>query len=235
MNDLTKKVLAIIPARGGSKRIPRKNIKSFAGKPMIHWPLEELKKNNLIKDILVSTDDDEIKRTVELLDIKVPYTRPSELSDDFTGTAKVVKHAVDWYMNNVSYVDYILTVYPTAVFLNNEDIIEAAKLLNSDDDTQIVFSGTEFSFPIQRAVSLDKKNNVKMFQTEHVHTRSQDLTKAYHDAGQFYLYRINAAIKEYSALEAQSKMIVLPRDRVVDIDEPEDFRLAEKLFSFFKN
>ena len=229
MSENNIRKIAVMPARGGSKRIPKKNIRDFCGKPMIAWPLEILKKSNIIDDIIVSTDSDEIISVCEDLDIKVPFIRPESLSDDFTGTAEVVKHATEWYVKNINEVDIVLTVYPTAVFLSNDDIETAYKILQ-ENSCQIVFTGTEYPYPIQRAVYLEKNNKVSMFEPQYNLARSQDLKKSYHDAGQFYLAKKHAVINQISALSDSSSMLILPRERVVDIDTLEDFAIAEKLF-----
>jgi pseudaminic acid cytidylyltransferase len=227
---MIKKVLAIIPARAGSKRIPKKNIKPFYGKPMIAWPISVLQSSSLVSDIIVSTDDDEIINIAEGLGVKAPFVRPEDLSDDYTGTTAVTKHAVEWYIKNIGEPELILTVYPTAVFMSNKDIWKAYKLLE-ETNSQLVFAGTEFPFPIQRAVYLDGNKRAKMFYPENFLTRSQDLTPAYHDAGQFYLARKEAVLKNVSSFSDQASILVLPRHRVVDIDTMEDFITAERLFS----
>ena len=221
--------LAIIPARAGSKRIPNKNIKPFCGKPMIAWPISVLQSSDLITDIIVSTDSEEIREITENLGAKAPFIRPKELSDDYTGTAEVTKHAVKWYVQNIGEPKLILTVYPTAVFLSTNDILRAHRLLERTK-SQIVFAGTEFPFPIQRALYLNENNRVQMFQPENFFTRSQDLKPAYHDAGQFYLARKDAVLHDVSGFSDQASMLILPRHRAVDIDTMEDFVIAERLF-----
>lgn len=225
----SKKTLAIIPARSGSKRIPKKNIKEFCGKPMISWPLSFLKNGSIADEIIVSTDSKEIAQIAERFGATVPFIRPRELADDFTGTAAVVKHAVEWYLKHVGSIGYVLTVYPTAVFLSQKDLENAFNLLQSSG-CEIVFSGSEYPFPIQRAVYLDEQQRVSMFQPEHYSSRSQDLVKAYHDAGQFYFSKLSAVQNDISAFSDVSRMLVLPRYRVVDIDTLEDFKVAERLF-----
>ena len=229
MSLTNKKIIAIVPARRGSKRIPQKNVKHFYGKPIIKWPLEVLKQSKIIDEIIISTDCEDVISISEEMGIKVPFLRPKELSDDITGTAAVIKHALEWYIQNKGNVDYVLTVYPTAVFLRNEDIIEAYEMIKNDEN-DIIFTGTEYAYPIQRAVFLDENKKVKMFEPKHMITRSQDLKKSYHDAGQFYFAKSSAVLSEISALSQLSSMIVLPRERVFDIDTQEDFNLAEKMF-----
>ena len=223
------KVLAIIPARGGSKRIPKKNIKEFCGKPLIGWPLSVLNNGNIADEIIVSTDSEEIAKVAQELGAIVPFMRPSELSDDFTGTPAVVKHAVEWYLENIGSIQYVLTVYPTAVFLSQKDLENAFNMLQSSN-CQTVFSGVKYPFPIQRAVYLDEQQRVSMFQPEHYSFRSQDLVEAYHDAGQFYFSKLSAVQNNISAFSNSSRMLVLPRYRVVDIDTFEDLEVAQRLF-----
>ncbi len=221
-------IIAVIPARGGSKRILNKNIRNICGKPMIQWVLEELKKTKFIKDIIVSTDSHEIKKTVETLGIKVPFLRPSNISDDFTSTSVVTKHALKWYEQNISKVDYVITIYPTAIFTSHNEILMAyKKIINEGWET--VFTATTFPFPIQRAFFLNKKNLIQMFQPEMFYKRSQDLTEAYHDAGQFYFSNTHAVLNETPAFSDKASIILLPRHKAIDIDTEEDFIFAEKL------
>jgi N-acylneuraminate cytidylyltransferase len=227
------KILTVIPARGGSKRIPQKNIIDFCGKPMIAWPIKMLHSIKMLDEIIVSTDSEEIAQIVKNLGAKVPFARPRELSDDYTGTTAVIKHAVEWHMANVGSVDYVLTVYPTAVFLSTKDIEKAFDMLKSSD-SEIVFPGTEYPSPIQRAVYLDENQRVTMFQPEHYTSRSQDLPKAYHDAGQFYLSKVSAVLNNTPYFSKASRMMVIPRHRVVDIDTIEDLKIAERHFEIFR-
>jgi N-acylneuraminate cytidylyltransferase len=224
-----KKIVAIIPARGGSKRIPKKNIKAFCGKPMIGWPIDALRASDLVSDVIVSTDSEEIKEVAEAYGARVPFVRPAALADDFTGTADVTKHAAQWYCDNVGKPDLFLTVYPTAVFLSADDLGKAVDRM-TETNAEIVFSAAEFPFPIQRAVFLDGDDRALMFQPEHYYTRSQDLPKAYQDAGQFYLARAETALLAKPTFGPHTTMLVLPRHRVVDIDTMEDFEIAERLF-----
>jgi len=224
-----QKILAIIPARGGSKRIPKKNIKEFSGKPMIAWPILELKSSNLFCDILVSSDDQEIREIATAFEAIAPFSRPRNLSDDFTGTSAVTKHALEWYIENKIKPDLVVTVYPTAVFLSKNDLKKALKL-REKSGSEIVFSATEYAFPIQRAFFVNEKQEIQMFEPEKYSERSQDLQKAYHDAGQFYLATTKAVLDETQAFSNYSSPLIIPRYRAVDIDTKEDFELAEKLF-----
>jgi len=226
-NFKNEKVLVVIPARGGSKRIPKKNIKPICGMPMIFWPLRELSKLFSKKQILVSTDDDEIISELIKWGIKVPFKRPKELSDDFTGTTEVAQHAHQWFELNIEKVDYVLIVYPTAVMLSYKDIQSAFETLQRDRECKSVFSATTFPFPIQRSVFLNKSGFAEMYEPHNYHRRSQDLPDAYHDAGQFYFCRSQSIRSGLNPFDGTSKMQFLHRRKVIDIDTLEDLEVAE--------
>ena len=221
--------IAVIPARGGSKRIPRKNIKDFCGKPMIVWSIEAAKASGLFDHIIVSTDDSEIAELAKEYGAEVPFIRPTELSDDYIGTGDVVKHAVEWIIKNLGKPEYVCTVYATAPFIKPTDIIKGLKLLQ-ENDCQIVFTVTSFPFPIQRAIKITGNGRVQMFQPEHFMTRSQDLEPSYHDAGQFYWSVTDAVLNNISAFSEVSIPLILPRHQVQDIDTVEDWQRAELMF-----
>ncbi|MDA8841777.1 pseudaminic acid cytidylyltransferase [Candidatus Pelagibacter bacterium] len=223
------KILVIVPARGGSKRIPKKNIKKIGSKPMIAWPIKELLTIFRNDQILVSTDDLKIKNICEKLGLKVPFLRPKKLSGDKTGTIDVVNHALKWFEDNFFLVDYVLIVYPTAILLKKKDINLAINKINKYKKCQCVFSASTFSYPIQRSFYMDSKNNVRMFQPKYYKSRSQDLTEAFHDAGQFYLCRSSTIRNKKNLLNSHSKIITIPRHRSIDIDTAEDFEYAKKL------
>ncbi|MDA7562977.1 pseudaminic acid cytidylyltransferase [Gammaproteobacteria bacterium] len=221
--------LAVIPARGGSKRIPKKNIKLFCGKPMIVWSILAAKKSNLFDYIIVSTDDEEIAEISLENGAIVPFIRPKELSDDIIGTGPVVKHAVEWSLKNIGSFDYVATIYATAPFIEPTDIINGFNLL-LQNDCQISFTVTSFPSPIQRAIKINEVGRVSMFQPQHFLSRSQDLEPAYHDAGQLYWASTNAVLEEVSAFSQDAIAQVLPRHKVQDIDTMEDWQLAELMF-----
>ncbi len=221
--------IAVIPARGGSKRIPRKNIKDFCGKPMIVWSIEAVKASGLFDHIIVSTDDSEIAELAKEYGAEVPFIRPAELSDDYIGTGDVVKHAVEWIIKNLGKPEYVCTIYATAPFIKPTDIIKGLKLIQ-ENDCQIVFTVTSFPFPIQRAIKITSNGRVQMFQPEHFMTRSQDLEPAYHDAGQFYWTKTDAVLNDISAFSQDAAPLILPRCQVQDIDTPEDWIRAELMF-----
>lgn len=226
--------VAIIPARGGSKRIPRKNIKEFCGKPMIAWSIEAAKASGCFDQIIVSTDDDEIARVARECGATVPFMRPAELADDFTGTLPVMRHAVEWLNQNDGPVEYACCVYATAPFVLAQDLEEGLRLLK-DTGSSYAFSVTSYAFPIQRAIRITKNGRVAMFNPEHFQTRSQDLEEAWHDAGQFYWGTAEAWCEERPIFGEGSAPVKLPRHRVQDIDTPEDWVRAEWLFRAMEN
>jgi N-acylneuraminate cytidylyltransferase len=219
----------VIPARGGSKRIPRKNIREFCGKPMIAWSIEAAIKSELFDQIVISTDDDEIADVATSLGAEVPFRRPEALADDHTATRPVVNHAIGEAEQRFGRPVYVCCIYPTAPFIQIDDLQRGyEQLIKSGAD--FAFTVTRFAYPIQRALKLSESGRVAMFQPEHRNTRSQDLEKAYHDAGQFYWGRTEAFLKDSDAFSADSMPIILPHWRVVDIDEQEDWKRAELLF-----
>ena len=221
--------VAVIPARGGSKRIPRKNIKDFCGKPMIVWSIEVAKSSKLFDHIIVSTDDSEIAELAKKYGAEVPFIRPEELSDDYIGTGDVVRHTVEWVTKSLGRPEFVCTIYATAPFIKPTDIVKGLELLQ-ENDCQIVFTVTSFPFPIQRAIKITENSRVQMFQPENFMTRSQDLEPSYHDAGQFYWSMTDAVLNNISALSEASIPLILPRHRVQDIDTIEDWQRAELMF-----
>ena len=221
--------VCIIPARGGSKRIPRKNIKPFCGKPMIAWSIEAAQASGCFHRILVSTDDEAIARTAREWCAETPFLRPVDLSDDHTGTLPVIRHAVEWLESQGHSIDLACCLYATAPFARAEDLQRGQQQLK-ESDAAFVFSVTSYAFPIQRAIRINEEGRVVMFQPENFHKRSQDLEEAYHDAGQFYWGRKHAWLNETFFFTPSSAPLVLPRHRVQDIDTPEDWARAEWLF-----
>ena len=218
--------LAVIPARGGSKRIPRKNIKMFGDKPMIAWSIEVALKSGCFDRIIVSTDDEEIAAVAREYGADVPFMRPAALSDDNTATSPVVAHAIQWQKKNGHTPIAVCCIYATAPFLWGEDLLLGYETLESLG-CDYSFSVTSYAFPIQRAVKLTEEGRVEMFQPECFSKRSQDLDMAYHDAGQFYWGRPEAWLSGKPFFTADSAPIILPRYRVQDIDTLEDWEHAE--------
>ena len=220
---------AVIPARGGSKRIPRKNIRPFCGRPMIAWSIQAARDSACFDRILVSTDDAEIAAVARDAGAEVPFLRPSALADDHTGTIPVIAHAVEWQRAHGDAPEAVCCVYATAPFVRAADIRAGLDALQASG-AAYAFSVTTYASPIQRALRLTSEGRVGMFQPELFNTRSQDLEEAYHDAAQFYWGRADAWTQGRPIFSADAVPIVLPRHRVQDIDTPEDWARAEWLF-----
>lgn len=221
--------LAVIPARGGSKRIPRKNIKLFGGIPMITWSIKSAIQSKCFDQIVVSTDDPEIAEVAKANGAEVPFLRPPELSDDYTGTIPVIAHAIDWISTNNSPVEFACCIYATAPFIQAEDLRCGAMVLHQSG-ADYAFSVTSYAFPIQRAIRIRADQRVEMFNPEHFTTRSQDLEEAFHDAGQFYWGRASAWLAGKPILSHNAAPVLIPRYRVQDIDTAEDWMQAEVIF-----
>jgi pseudaminic acid cytidylyltransferase len=220
--------IAIIPARGGSKRIPRKNIKEFAGLPIIAHSIKAALECSLFDKVIVSTDDEEIASVAQKFGADVPFIRPSNLSDDHTATIPVIAHAIQTLQNNYV-IDNVCCIYATAPFVRSSDLIDAYNALLTHNK-QYAFPVTTFPFPIQRGVKRDVEGNIEMFNPQHFTTRSQDLEEAYHDVGQFYWGRATAWIEGKPIFSDAATTIVLPRHLVQDIDTPEDWIRAELMY-----
>ena len=225
--------ICVIPARGGSKRIPRKNIKKFAGKPIIEWSISAAEKSKCFDRILVSTDDEEIANFSESVGAEVPFKRPADLSEDFTPTADVVRHAIEFsQFPDISQVN-VCCLYATAPFTTPSDIRESLLILNSSI-CDFVLAVTSYAFPIQRALAIDKLNgSLKMREPGEFSSRSQDLDKSYHDAGQFCWGKAEAWILTNDPFKNITLPYNLPRFRVQDIDNAEDWHRAELIHKDF--
>jgi N-acylneuraminate cytidylyltransferase len=221
--------VALIPARGGSKRIPRKNIKVFAGKPMLAWSIQAALTSELFDQVIVSTDDDEIANEAKAQGAQVPFIRPSDLSDDYTGSTAVIAHAIRWLQTQGLSPELVCCIYATAPFIRSEDLKRSLEAL-TETKSDYAFAITSYAFPIQRAIKLNEQGRIEMFQPENFNTRSQDLDEAYHDAGQFYWGRAQAWLTDKPMFSKDSVPIILPRSRVQDIDTPEDWERAEQMF-----
>ncbi len=216
--------LAIIPARGGSKRIPRKNIKDFFGKPIIAYSIEAALKSELFDQVMVSTDDIEIAEVAIKYGAKVPFYRSQENSNDFATTLDVIDEVVKEYaLRNKSFIN-ICCIYPTAPLIQVKDIANGYEILSKNREIDVVYPITTFSYPILRSLILDEHGNVKMRWPEFEKTRSQDLQVAYHDCGQWYWYSSESLTKRnFSSI----KPVILDGFHVQDIDNEEDWNLAE--------
>jgi len=221
--------VAIIPARGGSKRIPRKNVRLFAGKPIIAHSIGAALDSGCFDRVIVSTDDVEIAAVAREWGAETPFVRPPELADDHTGTNAVVKHAINWLAEQGTPADYACCIYATAPFVQARYLQEGlARLL--ERRRGYAFSVTSFPFPIQRAIRINAEGAVEAIWPENIFRRSQDLEEAFHDAGQFYWGTVDAYLTDEVVFSPASIPIVLPRHLVQDIDTFEDWRRAELMF-----
>jgi N-acylneuraminate cytidylyltransferase len=223
-------IVAVIPARGGSKRIPRKNIKLFAGKPIIAYSILAALETGLFDRVIVSTDDEEIATTAKNYGAEVPFLRPKTLADDFTGTNAVVKHAIQLLLEQDQYFEYVCCIYATAPFVDPLYLNEGFSKL-SISKKSFAFSVTSFPYPVQRALRIAKDGSVEALYPENIFKRSQDLEEAYHDAGQFYWGRAKAFLKDKIIFSSDSIPIILPRYLVQDIDTLEDWKRAEMMYA----
>jgi pseudaminic acid cytidylyltransferase len=225
--------IAVIPARGGSKRIPRKNIKIFNDLPIIAWSIQAAIKSLCFDRIIVSTDDDEIAQIAIVNGAEVPFMRPSNLSDDFTGTIPVIAHAIKWLNLNDQMVKSACCIYPTAPFIRLQDLQQGLNLLNSSDADYILTVG-QYEHPIQRAFRITTDLRIQVLYPEHLNSRSQDLPAVFYDAGQFYWGHSQAWLSGKPIFGLNSIPIVLPSHLVHDIDTLLDWEEAEIFFKFLK-
>lgn len=223
----------MIPARGGSKRIPRKNIRPFAGKPMILYAIEAARAAGVFDHIVVTTDDAEIAAIAASGGAEVPFMRPAELADDHTPTVPVIAHAIEACRDMGWPVEQACCIYPGVPLIDSADIVRALELLERSH-VGYVFPVCSFPSPIQRALRRQTDGSTRPFHPEHVNTRTQDLEVAYHDAGQFYWGACEAWLKGLS-IHANARTIVLPEWRVVDIDTPADWDRAEAYYQALAN
>jgi N-acylneuraminate cytidylyltransferase len=219
----------VIPARGGSKRIPRKNIKSFCGQSMIGYSIRAALDSQCFDQVIVSTDDIEIAEVAKSFGAEVPFMRPDELANDYTATISVIKHAIEWFDEQGQSPEEVCCLYATAPFVTSENI-QKAYLQLLKNRAEYCFTATSFSFPIQRAIKINQNSEVSMFYPEHFNTRSQDLEEAYHDAGQFYWGRARAFKDGLSFFSEVATPFILPRYLVQDIDTLEDWIRAESMY-----
>jgi N-acylneuraminate cytidylyltransferase len=222
--------LAVIPARGGSKRIPRKNIREFCGKPMISYPIACALASNLFDRVIVSTDDEEIASVAVAHGAEVPFVRPAAIADDHSSTGAVMRHAVAEL--RAEGAEGVCCIYATTPFLEADDLREGWRRL-CDEGWDFVFAATSFAAPIHRAFVMDENSEVRMLFPEHFTTRSQDLPEVLHDAGQFYWGRPRAWLDEQRIFDEHSTVVRLPCWRVQDIDVEEDWRRAEAMATAF--
>lgn len=226
------KNIAIIPARGGSKRIPRKNIKDFLGKPIIAYSIEAALNSGVFDEIMVSTDDKEIADIARKYGAKVPFYRSPKTSNDTATTADVLIEVVNEYKKTGQDFDYACCIYPCAPFINPQKIKEGFILIkekNADNAMPIV----QFSYPIQRALKIES-NRLEMISPDNINARTQDLIPTYHDAGQYYWFNVNRFLQNKSLFSANTIAIITPESEVQDIDTEEDWEIAELKYKILK-
>ncbi len=222
--------ICVIPARGRSKRIPRKNIRPFHGIPMIGWSIAAARDSGLFDRIIVSTDDAEISKIAVDIGAEVPFARPEGLSNDYAGTVPVVTHAVQTL--GLGGDVPVCCLYATAPFVQASDLTEALRVLRAGSSYAV--SVTRFDYPIQRALRRVDNGVISMIDPTQMHMRSQDLEPAWHDAGQFYWGLASTWMSGTAVFDAGAAGVELPSSRVVDIDTPEDWDRAEALFQVLK-
>lgn len=219
--------LAVIPARGGSKRIPRKNIRNFADRPIIAYSIEAALNSGLFDKVVVSTDDDEVAAIARQYGAEVPFVRPSTLADDYVGTGEVTWHAYQWCLEQGLQVEFICCIYATAPFLKTDDLLTGWQTL-CDSESDYAFSVTEYNFPVQRSMRMAASGKMEVTDQEAYAMRSQDLEPMYHDAAQFYWSRTSALGKR--GFSGNMVPVILPAWRVHDIDSEADWRRAELVY-----
>jgi pseudaminic acid cytidylyltransferase len=225
--------ICVIPARGGSKRIPGKNIKDFCGKPIIAWSIEVAKASGLFERVLVSTDDAEIAKVATAWGAEVPFVRPAEIANDYAGTTEVIAHASQWALDQGWPVSAVCCIYATAPFIHVNDLKQGLECLQSGG-WSYVFSATDFASPIFRAFKQRPDGSIEMFFPDYFSTRSQDLPETLHDAGQFYWGKPSAWIEERRIFDRHSVPVIIPRWRVQDIDTQDDWLRAEVIHNLLE-
>ena len=228
--DASSASLCVIPARGGSKRIPKKNIRLFQGKPIIEWSIEAAQQSKIFDRIIVSTDSQEIAEVAKSSGVDVPFVRPQHLSDDFVGTREVIVHSIKELARQGFTYSHVCCLYATAPFVEVNDLISSYKSFLTCRVGSVVFSATSFAFPIQRALSIDSQGYCSPFDSYAILRRSQDLEEFFHDAGQFYWASQDRWCSNLNLFES-GRPYLLPRWRVQDIDTHEDWTRAELMHS----
>lgn len=223
MSDLQR--IAVIPARGGSKRIPRKNIREFCGKPLIAYSIELALNSGLFDHVVVSTEDDEIAEVARTYGATTPFMRPAELADDYTATMPIIKHAIEWFQAEGHHIGPVCCIYATAPLLQTSYLAEGLSKL--DEGWQFAFAVSTFEFPIQRALHRNDDGKINAADPVAINARSQDLEEMWHDAGQFYWGSAEAFVNELPITTGLAYGIEMPRSLVQDIDTQEDWLEAE--------
>jgi len=228
------KRLAIIPARGGSKRIPRKNMRHFHGKPIIGYAIELAINSKLFDEVFVSTDDEEIAAYALACGAHVPVLRSAQNADDFATTSDVLLEVLDYYQNNGMHPETCCCIYPTAPLLQVADLTQAVETF-STHAVDTLISAVAFDFPIQRAFTRNESGEIALIQPDKISVRSQDLATCYHDAGAFYLFNTSAFLFSKNLWAGKISSFILPETRVQDIDTETDWQLAELKYTLTRS
>lgn len=226
--------LAIIPARGGSKRIPRKNIRNFLGKPIISYSIQSAINSLLFEEVMVSTDDDEIKSVAKFFGASVPFMRSENNSNDFSTTFDVIEEVVNAYKKQGREFENICCIYPCAPFLLEKKIKEAHDLL-LDQDFDTVFPVIRYGFPIQRSLKINQSGKINFLYPEYALTRSQDLPPSFHDAGQFYWINVKACMNQKMVVTSNTGCLEVSELEAHDIDNEIDWKIAELKYQIISN
>lgn len=223
---MDNKRIAIITARGGSKRIPKKNIRDFCGKPIIAYAIEAALDSGIFEEVMVSTDSMEIAEVARKYGAKVPFLRSEKTSDDYATTADVIMEVINEYSKLDRSFEYICCIYPTAPFVTAEKLVEAMRIMEADNPIEVM-PVVAFSYPPQRCYVLDENGNIEYKYKQYAQTRSQDLEKQYHDAGQFYVYNTEKYLQLGGKVTENVKPIFVSELEVQDIDNEDDWKIAE--------
>ena len=220
--------LAIIPARKGSKRIPKKNIKHFFGKPVIYYSIKQAKLAKVFDKIIVSTDCKKIANISEKYGAEIPFIRPKKISGDYTSTSEVIKHAINYYRKKNIYFKFVCCIYPVAPFLLKKDILKGLNKIKKGN-WSYVFSATKNNHHYYRSFIKNKSDAVKMIFPNYYNKRTQDLKITYYDSGQFYWGSSQTWLNKKKVFDNKSTIIEIPRDRSIDVDTLEDWKFAEQM------
>lgn len=228
------KSVCIIPARGGSKRIPRKNIKNFLGMPVIAYSIKAALESGIFDEVMVSTDDEEIAEVSKQYGANVPFLRSKETANDYASTADVINEVLDSYKEKGTEFDRVYCLYATAPFVTAERLKEASDILDNNSFDS-AFTCVPFSYPIQRGLVINEVGKISMKWPEYQLSRSQDLPPIYHDAGQFYFATVLAFKKANSFWGENTAPVILSELEVQDLDNQTDWTLAEMKFRLLAN
>lgn len=218
--------IAIITARGGSKRIPHKNIKNFCGKPIIAYSIAAALESEIFSEVMVSTDSEEIAEIAKKYGASVPFLRSEATAGDYATTSDVVMEVLREYEKRGQRFEYLCCIYPTAPFITAQKLRQAMKIMEEEQPVQIM-PVVPFSYPPQRCFVLDEEGNAEYKYKQYMNTRSQDLEKQYHDAGQFYVYNVEKYLEQNGKISAGIKPFIVSELETQDIDNEDDWKIAE--------